>query len=638
MKYLLEIAAAISQSNRDEILHKLAHDQETEFEREISELTSEEIDKILSTIFPNAIPINSDFYNLVEEIQYYVGFKPLSTTLISGIWVHAYNSMVPVDQKKLLQSLLNDHVGGFWSAIHALPEFCSQIKLEPAFASTWFLELAKRVKDDLAGGDVFKAIGEYAFHHPEIGLKVFEVYISGSLDELSLSLAAILLGTVRSRVSHDQVRKESVNKWDNDLQNNPKTTWRLCYYRSLISSFDLGTLTIDELNDKLSKMLAGTPEEVSEAFNTVYHCLLGKLTDRGFVKFALDWFSKNVSSNISDMAKYYVVSSMWRLCNMKGNELKLIAVADANKLLVAVQPIPKNNLGTWRQLEYFLVDRLRENLQSFEDIFTSLVAANSEGLSAILQEDQFSYLKSEMPKYSIETILTNFVLSPDSGKRMIGNLLFQQLKIETLSQEALSKADESQLWIILLEFIRKPLIAEKVSSYLLSIEPYFSQAGLELKKEFKDEMVMQAVNYPGACLVNWKKMSSKSDLIKEVIKTAEGYFENINKTKESPALSFSFTGYRKASETQYREFSNKITKGAQEKSIFFQLVKNVQIIYGSRWSILTENSLGEDTAFSELSTSMEFPRLEIIDPEGMALGRLRAATKLRKLGKNNVDT
>lgn len=49
-----------------------------------------------------------------------------------------------------------------------------------------------------------------------------------------------------------------------------------------------------------------------------------------------------------------------------------------------------------------------------------------------------------------------------------------------------------------------------------------------------------------------------------------------------------------------------------------------------------ESNLGEDTSFSEFSSSMEFPRLEIIDPEGMALRRLKVSTKINELGKNNV--
>ncbi len=71
--------------------------------------------------------------------------------------------MSSVDRQTLAVSLLDD-VGGFWSAIHALQNFVLKIELEPAFAAKWFLELAKRVKDDLAGGDVLKLIGKYAFN------------------------------------------------------------------------------------------------------------------------------------------------------------------------------------------------------------------------------------------------------------------------------------------------------------------------------------------------------------------------------------------------------------------------------------------------------------------------------------------
>lgn len=638
MKYLLQIANAIAQSKRDETFQSLTRDHGSEIEREITELTSEDIDKILDTIFPKGIPSNSNFYNLVEEVQYYAGFKPLSATLIARLWANAYNRMAPDNQAELLQSLLDESAGGFWTAIHSLPEFCSQIKLDPIFVAAWFFELANRVKGDLAGGDVFKAVGKYAFHYPELGLRVFEDYISEILDELKLSLAAILLGTVRARASQGHISKESVMKWDDELQNNQKTERRLCYYRSLIASFDLGTLSISELDDKLTKMLDGDREEISEAFNTVYRCLLGKLSDIDFVRFAMNWFLKNASSQIPELAKYCVVSSMWQLCRARGKEPRLVDVTEANNLLAVVQPIPNDNLGTWRQLEYYLVDRLHEGPASFESIFTKLVDVNAEGLSATLHEDQFRYLKSEMSKQNIEGILTNYLLSPDHGKRMIGNLLFQELKIQSLSQEVLSKADESQLMVLLLEFIRKPFITEKVSQYLLLIEPYFNQAKPEIQRIFKDEMVMQAINYPEACLKSWKKVSNQSNLLQGVVKTAEEYFENLNKIKDSPAISFSFTEYRKVAETHYREFSSQVAKRAHEKSIFAQLVKNVQIIYGSKWSIYMEGNLGEDTSFHELTSSIEFPRLEIIDPEGMALRRLQASTKIRALGNNNVVT
>lgn len=638
MKYLLQIANAIAQRKRDETLQQLTRDQELKIEGEITKLSGKDIDKILDIIFPKGVPTDSNFYNLIEEVQYYAGFKPLSTTLAAHLWVNAYHRLSPDNRMLLLQSLLDESTGGFWTAIRLLPEFCSRIELEPTFTTVWFFELTDRVKGDLAGGDVFKAVGKYAFHFPESGLKVFKKYVSEGLDELKLSLAAILLGTVRSRASQGYIAKESIKKWDDQLQNNPNTTLRLCYHRSLIASFELGTISIKELDVKLSKMLDGVREEIGEAFNTAYRCLLGKLSDNNFVGYAINWFSKNASGQIPDLAKYCVVDAMWRLCSVRGGESRLVVVdlTKANNLLAAIQPIPNDNLGTWHQLEYYLVDRLHEGPAAFEDIFMKLVESNTEGLLAQLQKGKFSYLKSEMAKYNIEELVVNCLISPEHEKRVIGKFLFQEVKMNSLSQEVLSKADESQLKVALQEFIRQPSLGEKASQYLLFIEPRFRQVSSGLQKIFKDEMVMQAINYPGACLERWKKINNPSDLLQDVIKVAEEYFNNLNKIKDSPAISFSFVGYIKAVEIKYNEFSSQVARKAHEKSVFAKLAKNVQIIYGSRWSIMVEGKLGEDTSFSELSSSMEFPRLEIIDPEGRALRRLKASTKINELGKNNV--
>lgn len=636
MKYLLQVANVIAQKNRDETLKKLSRDHEAEIEGEITTLRDEDIEKILDTIFYKEIPSDSNFYDLVEEVEYYIGFKPLSTKLIADLWVKAYLRLSPDNQIFLLQSLLDENIKGFWTAIRSLPRFCSCIELDPSFATIWFFELANKVKGDFFAGDVFKAIGKFAFHFPKSGLKIFENFISEDLDDLKLSLAAVLLGTVRSRASQGHIGRESVKEWDDHLQNNLNTVSRLCYHRSLTTTFNLGTLSISELDNKLSKMLDGNREEIGEAFNTVYHCLLGRLSDDSFIKFALGWFSTNASSQIPDLAKYCIVDSMWRLCRYREAEPKLIDSTEANNLLVAIQPIPNDNLGTWHQLEFYLVDRLHEGLVVFEDAFMRIYDANAEGFLALLQEDGLNYLKSEMGKSNIGELVTKCIISPKHGKRMIGNTLFKQLKLTTLSQEVLSSADESQLNVALLEFTRQPSLGENTSSYLLLMEPIFRQVRPEIQEVLKNEMVIQAINYPGACFEEWKKIPNPSHLLKDVIKIAEEYFKNLNESKGLSAISFSFTGYIKAIEKNFQEFSSQVNRLTHEKSIFFKLAKNVEIIYGSRWSIYMEGNLGEDTSFSEFSSSMEFPRLEIIDPEGMALRRIKAAAKIRELNDRNV--
>ena len=636
MKYLLRLANAIAQGKNGEDIKKITGDREPAFEQELSALSCNERSEILKALFPNGVLTDSSFYGLLQDMEHYTGFKPLSRELKKDLWVNAYNLVTKEKKIEMLQSLLEEGARGFWTAIHVLPGFCSQVEIEPQFAAEWFLELAYRVKGYMAGGSVFRAVREYAFHNPNFGLTAFEKYVSEGLDGLRLDLAAILLGTVRSRVSQGDISEESVQKWDDQFQNDPKTEYRLCYYKSLVDSFDLGTLSIKEYDVKLSKMLDGVGEEIDEAFNTVYRCLLGKFSDKDFISFAMNWFSKNVSGQIPDLAKYCVVDGMWRLCSTRGKEPRLVKVSEANKLLSAIQPIPNDNLGTWHQLEYYLVDRLHEGPNEFEEILKKLTEVNADGLLAQFKGQGFDYLKSEISKSNIQEFITNWLVSTDDKKRKIGRLIFQEFKLDQLSEEVLSKADELKLEIALLEFIQYPLLGEKTSQYLISLEPNFKEVSLDLKDRFKREMILQAINYRQACLEKWKKIRNPSDLLKDVITDAEQYFEDLENVKDSPAINFSFPEYKAASEKSYRDFSNKIVRGAREKSIIAKLAKNIEIIYGTRWSIMVEGKLGKETSFSEISSSMEFPRLEIIDPEGMALRRLQAARKIRNLVIDNA--
>ena len=217
-------------------------------------------------------------------------------------------------------------------------------------------------------------------------------------------------------------------------------------------------------------------------------------------------------------------------------------------------------------------------------------------------------------------------MSTDENKREIARVILQKSKSIVLSQNIISEANEPQLEVALLELIRRPLIdAEKTSAYLLAIEPAFRNVRPELKQMFKSEMILQAINYPGACLEKWKKIENPSELLKNVIADTEKYFERLNALKDSPAISFTFPGCKEAAEREASEFSNKVAKEAKDRSIFEKFAKSVQIIYGSKWAVMmVDGKLGQATDFIKMGHSMEFPRVEIIDPEGMAIRRIQS--------------
>jgi hypothetical protein len=217
------------------------------------------------------------------------------------------------------------------------------------------------------------------------------------------------------------------------------------------------------------------------------------------------------------------------------------------------------------------------------------------------------------------------LFSTEIKKRGIARAILQKAESVVFSHNVISEASEKQLEVALLELMCKPLIeAEKASAYLLALEPAFRNVKPALKQEFKNEMILQAINYPGACLDNWKKIENPSDLLKDVVADAEKHFERLNAVKDSPAISFTFPGCKEAAEREASEFSNKVSREAMDKSVFAKFAKNVHIIYGSKWAVMMEGKLGQATDFSKFGHSMEFPRVEIIDPEGMAIRRIQS--------------
>jgi hypothetical protein len=625
MKYLLEIADAAVTKNKDTDIHKMTQAHKTEIEEEVAKISDKDVDEIFARLFPSGTPISTDFYNTLKNYQHLVGCGPIFYALAGRIWARACREIAPDKQKVLLDSLMDGKGRGVWRAIFYLPEFCSRVEIEAQFAAGWFYRFGIIVKDDIANWDFFNGVKNYALHFTISGMKVFEIYISEQLDHLKISLAALLLGTIRSQAAQGCFEKTVVENWDNKIRTSSQINIRLIYHRSLPSSFDMGSLSVQELNNELTTILKGKPEEISEAFSIVWRCLRSERADDDFAKFAMNWFSKNVSSKLPDEAKYHLINAMW-FFNTPGKQKITIKVSEADDLLVAIQPIPEN---TWEYFEMYLVERLHQDSSSFENVLGRFVDANPKGMIAQFQREVFDHLKSEICQAKIQDFVTRWSLSMDTNKRRIARAILQKSESVVLSQNVISEANEEQLEIALLDFICNPTLAEKASEYLLALEPAFRNASPALKQRFKNEMILQAINYPRACLDSWKKTENPSDLLKEIISEAEKYFERLNAIKDSPAISFAFPGCKEAAEREAREFSNKVDREAREKSIFEKFAKNVRIIYGSRWAVMVDGKLGQTTDFIQMDHSMEFPRIEIIDPEGMAIRRIQSISHIK---------
>jgi hypothetical protein len=150
----------------------------------------------------------------------------------------------------------------------------------------------------------------------------------------------------------------------------------------------------------------------------------------------------------------------------------------------------------------------------------------------------------------------------------------------------------------------------------------------EFQNEFYKEIVLQAKNYSGLCLDEFKRRANDFPLLQKAIEEVNKYFEHLVNLRKTSICSMDVQGYRQARRLYARRFSNEVSMGAEKLSLFAQICKKYSLIYGKSWRIYGQGTLGESSPLQGYPSSFEMPRLELINPEDMAARRFYASAQI----------
>jgi len=636
MKLLEDIAKKVSNSKKSDKLISFSGKKNTVLEEEIQNAREDDLEKIINILFSSGIHVSPKIYKKLKNFQIYIGYGPKQHEFIGKLWEFIFYKIEKDKQLPFINYLTTIEGMEFWEMIKTFPYFFSQIELDPEFASEWFYKIAKKIQGDMGAGGFYEGLVKYSQNFPESGLKVFTRYIDHINNELKRSLSATILGVIRSKRSINKTFQDTIDKWDNKLRNNHDINYRICYYRSLLNSFELGVFNNSELLEYLIEMIERrTAKETDEAFNTLYRCLLGKLEDPVFISLAVKWFSDHASNDIPDLSKYCIADSVWRLCDSKRTKKRYLEINKANELLMRIQPIKIKHKGTWDRIEYYLIDRLSEGEDNVEKTINKLIESDqSDNFLTKLSKNDFSYFFSEINKLPKPSkMITNLIISRNPVKRKIGRTFYKSCKYEPIDSDILNKTDEKLLELLIFEYIQNPFLGEKTSQYFLTLEKVFRHRKDSLRDLFKSEMVFQGINYYGNCYEKWQHVKNKSKYLKEILLKIKSYFDNFDKSIDLPPRYIQAPSYKDYFIREQEQLSSTIKSEARSKSVMLSLIKSVEILYGTEFTTVVDNKISPESKMKEFRTSMEFPRVEILDPEGMLLRRLGVSSKIKELQK-----
>jgi len=629
---LFEIAKAASlKEDRNNFKEKYQLSENNNKEAVKEAIKNDDIVKSLKeTIFPGEIKINNDFYEKIEIFYTLCGFFDEIKILCSKISKLIFDEIGHEKTNQLLDLLLSSKERFSWLYLGVLYRLLGLYNLDPLFATNWFWQIAERIKDDLGGGEFYNGIENYALNFPNSAFEVIKNILGQELDNTFISIASILLGAIRT--DKEFVKNEDYVNLDYNLKHSKVDNERKLFYYSFSITYRRKGIDIKELENVLTDLSKENKDVSSIQFNLLERCALYLNEDKEFILFALEWI-KNHAENVSDISQYNISTLMYwiskKIATLKDENI----IKNLSDVLSLILPIKTEYKGTWRNIEYYLEDLLGYDKESFNSALQILIDKSSDEFLDILQNDNQFFLINTLEQKNYNEFIFPLLISKNPKLRNFGFELLQDIGVTVPKYILNNGLGKDELRILLYSISLRYIVADKIGDLMLTISPLYLNADNEIKNEFIGEMIFQALNLPGACLDKWEIVKEKNDIMTKVTSVAKKYYLNLRKTNEIPANNFIFPEIAKGEEQWRRQFSSDFSKNVKEKSIFLKLIKTTNVLYGNKWSIPDENSMRDPMGFTETKTDIEWPRMELIDPEGMEIRRVNIRSELKSISK-----
>jgi len=584
-----------------------------------------EVRELLELVFPTGVPITAEFYKRLHFVERRLGFSDETSTLAGELAVRALETVSEADRRSILRCVSAAENLDFFSSLRALPVVVERIVLPAEFVVPWFVDLHSKVRNDLAQGPYWRSLEVWSLKHASAALNGLRLLLNDKLDDDKTSLGACLLGHLRvawekSAPSVEDSALEVAISQHGDVQK------RLIYHRSWINTGWHRGLSGEEFASCLERMSGGVEEERLEGFNFLRCLLPTTKIEASSLAVGLEWLRVNSSSSLPDHSKHCVANIVKSLAYSSTRDADFLE--RLWPLLVAVQPIPTKTSGTWEEVEHLLVELLQKNRPQFRKLMLLLLDANPDGLRDRFKSARsFEYLLSEMAGHGESEFFSTI-----RDHRRFAFTLFDKLPFSEFPAGMLDAKKDDEIALALLEFRLHHLQPQHTFMFLSNLLVRVEGASQEVAALFSDELLYESKNLPGAVLGGLKTLAETSELARSVVTEAELYFEKAGKAHRTAINSMEIPGLQRALSIRARRQGREMETKTAEMSVFAQMFRTSYLIYGGNgYRCFRDGALGELSELKKFSTQIEFPRLEMIDPEGAAIRRHHAIRSIQRL-------
>ena len=521
--------------------------------------------------------------------------------VLSNLWAETYNNMDISLKLQLLDKLIQENVRT-WEFISVLNKFFEKINPEdPEHFALWLIKMSKFVKDDLANGKFYGSIENLVKYHTTFCIEILRYCSLENINEDIEIIYSLILGNLRKY--KPAITKEIDNKLKMSKNKNILYIYYISFVYSIKSNNKKIKIFFEEIRNNPCVDYNKTVFYVASKLGSMY------ITNKETIKYILDWLVQNTLDLIEPGAQLYVLRFIRNVLYNYDLYNKEIS-----QILKNFGAIKKENFGIWREFEYTIVKLL--NIEEFSGIIKTIINKNGNTFIEIIEK--LDYFQDEFLKTNNQKLYTSLLFSKKIFERnFIEAIYSNDLKAEPkFNNDMLAKLDFRIIKIVFLEMVLYCHNPKRLGKFFCLLNDIYDNfPDIPFKTVMFNEILYSSINFTSGCYSEIVKHNNKCKLLDNIVKECRKYNNILTKSKNSPANSFLFPNSYEISIKSKEETNIKIQTESFKKSVFSNLFgPPVVLIYGNQHAFLTNEGLSESRDYGTIETSVEIPKISIINP------------------------
>lgn len=569
-----------------------------------------------------------EFVRLSLDIYHRLGFSGEAQKFLGRLWREAAVRWDGNRRAVFLSLLLRDRHEVFETLDIAVELFRGQ-QFSADEVYPWIEEAHRRVANDMYQKG-FRAVTQaFCGTSPDAAILVCERWLATRPPSPSLNVISNMIGWLRIEEHRSAEIGAHFRRLENRVQAGGYPAWRSLFIQSWTHRSGHFPITEQQAMDLRNRFVVPNSNEETTAWcillNSVVH------NDRTAWYWAhRELMSMAIPALVQDSKNWIGIAALYGIEHAQQTDS--IPTEQWRDLFRLLLPI---SVGAplWNVVHETLASLASENWADMRRLIELLAAHCAGSWHQELRGGDFRWFFQDLKaKTPISLIATELCFGACEGIREIGLLFFDECGIERLDPNAVQTATPVQIELLLLEVQRRHISYGALARLHASLPERVDEIQAHLPELLYDEIALQCMNtneYRETLLI----ARPDHEYLHAIVVDARERLETISKASRSAAFRMQAPGQERAQLLHDRRLVREVSASVKQHSTFLGLFSSIHLLYGGAEPRIfrRDGELSLPIQMHSSSSSVEIPRLEIIDPEGMTLRRISAAVRVRML-------